>query len=120
MKPPGLASESCLGFYFGDLTRRKRKKRRKGAKDLEEAMLPEASSRRSKSSRRKSYSRSRSKPQRSGSASRRGESSRSTTKTTVQPNIPSAGSVDSAEHSGVYDLTTTTPQDTSDNRQQLV
>jgi hypothetical protein len=126
--------ESYLGFFFRDLTRRKRKKRRKGAKDLEEAMLPEASSRRSKSSsRRKSHSRSRSKPRRSGSSTRpRGESSRSTTKTTVQPggdrarsrsrsrNVSSAGSVDSAEHSGVYDLTTTTPQDTSDNRQQLV
>ena len=125
--------ESYIGFFFRNLSRRKRSKRkRKGPKDLEESMLPESSSRRSKSSsRRRASSRSVGKSRRSSSASRRHESF---TKTTVQPGsdrrpsrsqsrsrVPSsAGSVQS-QRSGVFDLTTSTPQDhTNDKRQQLV
>jgi hypothetical protein len=125
--------ESYLGFFFRDLTRRRRKKRKKrGPKDLEESMLPggEVSSRRSKSSsRRRPSSRSASKTRRSGSTSRRSE--KSVTKSTIQPGAdrrssrsrsrtrpPSSGS---SVHSGMFDLTTTTPQDDSnDKRQQLV
>ena len=127
--------ESYLGFFFRDLSRRKRKKRkRRGPKELEESMLPESSSRRSKSSsRRRPSSRSASKTRRSNSmAPRRPDSS--FTKTAVQPGsdrrssrsrsrsrVPSSGESVQSQRSGVFDLTTTTPQDdTNDKRQQLV
>merc|ERR1712032_535744 len=70
--------ESYLGFFFRDLSRKKKKsKRRKRSNDLEESMLPETSSRRSKSRSRRS-SRSRSKSRRSGSTSRRSDRKSST------------------------------------------
>lgn len=62
--------ESYLGFFFRDLTRKKKRRRRKNNRDLEESMLPETSSRRSKSRSRRSSSRSRSKSRRSASKSR--------------------------------------------------
>jgi hypothetical protein len=132
--------ESYLGFFFRDLTRRKRKKRRKkGPKDLEESMLPESSSRRSKSISRRS-SRSRSKSRRPRSASRRdpgggNKGGASMTKSTIQPGTEnrrsrsrgrksesSRGSVGgNSQRSGIFDMTTTSPQDdASDKRQQLV
>jgi hypothetical protein len=90
--------ESYLGFFFRDLTRKRRKKRRKGGKggsELEENMLPETSSRRSKSSKRgtsrsrsKSTSRRRSKSAGTsgGGKSRDGSRSRSTLRPVpVQP-----------------------------------
>jgi hypothetical protein len=121
--------ESYLGFFFRDLTRKKRKKRRKkGPEGLDEAMLPEASSRRSKSRSRRP-SRSRSKTRRSGSSSRRSEE-KSINKTTPQPGgesrhsrsrTRSVPSSDGSQRSGVFDLHTSTPQDDgNDKRQQLV
>lgn len=72
--------ESYLGFFFRDLTRKKKHRRRKKNRDLEESMLPETSSRRSKSRSRRS-SRSRSKSRRSASRSRaEGKSSSSRSK----------------------------------------
>lgn len=55
--------ESYAGFFFRDITRKRRKKRRKHGMGLEESMLPDSPSRRSKSSKRSS-SRSRSKSRR--------------------------------------------------------
>ena len=132
--------ESYLGFFFRDLTRKRRKKRRtkKGAADLEESMLPETASRRSKSSRRGS-SRSRSKSKRrSKSVGKSRDSSRSRTlrPVPVQPGSSSGrksrgrsasrGKDDQSvasgisRRSGVFDLTVTNPQDDGDKRQQLV
>jgi hypothetical protein len=137
--------ESYLGFFFRDLTRKRRKKkRRKGGSpsDLEESILAETSSRRSKSSKRGS-SRSRSKSRRrSKSAGKSRDASRSRTLRPVplQPDSVTSGkksrgrsssrrregkddqSVASAgtRKSGVFDLTVTNPQEDSDNRQQLV
>lgn len=127
--------ESYLGFFFRDLTRRKRKKRRKrGPKELEESMLPETSSRRSRSRGSRRSSRSASKSKRSSSR----RSSRSTTaKTTIQPGAEgdarrsrsraksdnaAANNSSAGSGSGVFDLTKTNIQDedTSDKRQQLV
>mmetsp|Transcript_17778 Transcript_17778/g.26312 ORF Transcript_17778/g.26312 Transcript_17778/m.26312 type:complete len:934 (-) Transcript_17778:172-2973(-) len=67
--------ESYLGFFFRDLTRKKKSRRRKKNRDLEESMLPETSSRRSKSRSRRSSSRSRSKSRRSSSKGRSASSS---------------------------------------------
>jgi hypothetical protein len=128
--------ESYLGFFFRDLTRRRKKRLRKN-RDLEESMLPETSSRRSKSTgRRSSRSRSKSKSRRSKSVtnSRSGRESsrtRSVRAQNVQPDAQrgrrshsrDVGSVTSqgSRRSGVFDLTVTNPQDdASDKRQQLV
>lgn len=137
--------ESYLGFFFRDLTRKRRKKRRKG-KDgpgLEESMLPETSSRRSKSSKRGS-SRSRSKSTRSKSRSKSGTKSRDASRSRTLRPVPLApGSVtgkqsrgrsnsrsrpkddqsvtsQGTKRSGVFDLAVSSPQDDGDKRQQLV
>ena len=137
--------ESYLGFFFRDLTRKRRKKRRKkgAASDMEESMLPETSSRRSKSSKRGS-SRSRSKSRRrskSNGKSRDGSRSRTLRPVPLQPGSvtrkkstsrgrsgsrrregkddQSATSA-STRRSGVFDLTVNNPQEDSDKRQQLV
>lgn len=129
--------ESYLGFFFRDLTRKKRRKR-KNKGELGEEILPSTSRKsKSKSGSRRS-SRSRSKTRRGTSRSARdGKSMRSTT---LQPgssgsrrrsrsgsrrgNVSSgASTVSSASRrSGVFDLTVSSPQtdDASDNRQQLV
>jgi hypothetical protein len=136
--------ESYLGFFFRDLTRRKKRKRRNvGTDDLKDSMLPEggSSSRRSKSkSRTGSSSRSRSKSKsRSSSKSvssgkhRDNHSSRSFHETTLQPGTErsrrsrsrarsSNNSVasHSSKNSGIFDVSISTPQDDSDKRQQLV
>jgi hypothetical protein len=132
--------ESYLGFFFRDLTRKRRKKRRKNKNaDLEEKMLPDGASRRSKSSKRTS-SRSRSKSRRrskSATKDRSGSRTRS-----LRPVPLAVGSVtgsssrksrgrsssrgrkleegSSSARSGVFDLTVNNPQEDKDNRQQLV
>lgn len=128
--------ESYLGFFFRDLTKRKRKKRRKKVGDLGESMLPGSSKRSSSRSRRSSRSRSKSKSRSvsSRTASSRSKQSKSVRSTTLQPgtrsrsssrrrDFPSGTSVTSSHSrkSGVFDLTVTSPQpDDNDKRQQLV
>jgi len=138
--------ESYLGFFFRDLTRKRKKKRRKGAKGLEESILPETSSRRSKSSGRRSTRSSSRTKRRSKSASGTRASSRGRSRSgslrpvAIQPGYEprtssrsrirsrsrgqSSSSVGStgSRRSGVFDLTVQTPQpeDGKDNRQQLV
>jgi len=118
--------ESYLGFFFRDLTRKKKSRRRKKNKDLDEAMLPESSSRRSKSGSRSQ--RSRSKSRRSQSTSRRGSDMKSTSsgKQRSSSSKPSSKErrrsrsrtrTQSQRGSQVPDLT---PQDDSNKRQQLV
>jgi len=142
--------ESYLGFFFRDLTRKRKKKRRKGGssnKALEENMLPDTASRRSKSSGRRS-TRSSSRSKRRSKSSSRPSSGRSSSRSrsqstrsvTVQPRASSRsrdrskrtrasstgdGSVGStgSRRSGVFDLTIQQPQtqqEAKDNRQQLV
>ena len=124
--------ESYLGFFFRDLTRKRKKKRRKGARGLDEAMLPDTASRRSKSSGRHS-SRSRSTSRRrSKSAGVRRSRSRSSTmravpvqpeSTEIRRNYSGDASVGShgSRNSGVFDMTMTNVQpDDKDVRQQLV
>ena len=132
--------ESYLGFFFRDLTRkRKQKKHRKGSKGLEEKMLPDSSDRRSRSTGRRSMrSSSRSKSsRRSKSTGRTSSRSRSGLQrdgllrdVPVQPRShardrtssnASVGS-GSSQRSGVVDLTLVSPQpdESKDNRQQLV
>jgi hypothetical protein len=65
--------ESYLGFFFRDLTR-KRRKRRKGSKGLEDGLLKDTESRRSKSSGRRS-SRSKKRSKSTGARPRSGTSS---------------------------------------------
>jgi hypothetical protein len=131
--------ESYIGFFFRDLTRKRRKKRRKHKNaDLEEKMLPDEKSRRSKSTKRSS-SRSRSKSRhRSKSATKDRSGSRTRS---LRPVPLSAGSVTgssskksrgrsssrarksedgSSGRSGAFDLSATNPQEDKDNRQQLV
>ena len=130
--------ESYLGFFFRDLTRRRRK-RRKGGKGLEDGLIKDPdghSNRRSKSSSRHGSGRSTSKSKRrsksvSASSSRRG-SSKSVRSVSVQPESSrrSRGSSrrrtrdrDEDGRSGVFDMTVTNPQpkdDGKDIRQQLV
>jgi hypothetical protein len=140
--------ESYLGFFFRDLTRKRRKKRRKGsAKELGESMLGDSKSLRSKSSGRRSSRPSSRSGRRSKSTGSRGRSSRSSAGGTssssalrpvsVQPRLSrrsrergssrgpsSGGSVGSrtSQRSGVFDLTISNPQpdDAKDSRQQLV
>lgn len=126
--------ESYLGFFFRDMTRKRKKKRRKVGKDLEEKMLPDGSSRRSKSTgRRSTRSASRSKnSRRSRSTGRASSNGRSGVgrPVAVQPRASSRdrkGSNNSVEsgnsqRSGLVDLTLVSPQpdESKDNRQQLV
>lgn len=131
--------ESYLGFFFRDLTRkRKPKKRRKNGSGksggLGEKMLPESSSRRSRSTgRRSTRSASRSKSNRRSTKSgrsgstRRSESLRSvsvqprahTSRDNVSVGSTSAGD---SERSGIVDLSLVNaqPDESKDNRQQLV
>jgi hypothetical protein len=140
--------ESYVGFFVRDLTRKRRKKRRHGkhASDLDENMLPETSSRRSKSSKRggrssskSARSKSRSK---SGMKSRDGSRSRSLRPLPLAPGTVTgnaAGRLSSGrsgsrsrakddqsvtsqgtERRGVFDLTVSSPPDDGDTRQQLV
>jgi hypothetical protein len=130
--------ESYLGFFFRDLTRKRRKKRRKTKNsELEEKMLPDGASRRSKSTKRTS-SRSRSKSRhRSKSASKDRSGSRTRS---LRPVPLAAGSVSSsrsksrgrsssrgrksktgeAAQIGAFDLNAPNAQEDKDNRQQLV
>lgn len=143
--------ESYLGFFFRDLTRKRKKKRKKGGgKGLEESMLSDTASRRSKSSRRTARSTSRPKKavgtgsrpsSRSASGTRSSSRARSTVrKVAGQPVSDRSGrrsrsrsrgpsgarSVASSSsrrsRAGVFDLTSSTPQDDDDKdfRQQLV
>lgn len=132
--------ESYMGFFFRDLTRkRKPKKRRKGGastKGLAENMLPDASSRRSRSSgRRSTRSSSRTKSSRgSKSSGRPGSRSRSRTdafrSTSAHPRSHSreatsgiaSESSGGSHRSGVIDLTLvkSQPDESKDIRQQLV
>ena len=133
--------ESYLAFFFRDLTRKRKKKGRKGSRGLHESMLPETTSRRSKSSRsssRRSKSRSKSKGRKSRSRSR----SKSIRQVSVQPERSKSRNSDrrhgersrsrdfssnasvgtESQRSGVFDLTVSTPQpeEAKDTRQQLV
>jgi hypothetical protein len=140
--------ESYLGFFFRDLSRKRRKKRRKGSnKELGESMLGDSKSLRSKSSGRRTSRPSSRSGRRSKSTGSRGRSSRSSAGGTssgsalrpvsVQPRYSrrsrergssrgqsSGGSVGSrtSQRSGVFDLTISNPQpeDAKDSRQQLV
>mmetsp|Transcript_21318 Transcript_21318/g.32839 ORF Transcript_21318/g.32839 Transcript_21318/m.32839 type:complete len:983 (+) Transcript_21318:157-3105(+) len=129
--------ESYLGFFFRDLTRRKKKKNR-GRKvrnsDLKESMLDDNKSR---ASRRRSKSRGGSRSGRSRSKGRsgrsvssrksRGSSSRNRRMRTeaLQPSVRSDDSsgVSAEKRGGVMDFTAVQlqpSQDQDDNRQQLV
>lgn len=128
--------ESYIGFFVRDLTRKRRKKkRRKGGSGLEERMLPETSSRRSKSSKR-GTSRSRSKSRRrSKSKGRDGSRSRTMRPVPLQPGSASQKKSSRSSSRGrsssrsrrrdkdgksdVFDLTVSDKKD-SDKRQQLV
>ena len=114
-------NESYLSFFFRDLTRKRKKKRRKVAKGLDESMLPETSSRRSKSSGRRSRSKRRSK-----SASSRGRTRTSSRPGSVQPRSSShdrgtkrSSSASRREGGGVFDISAN-PEESKDIRQQLV
>jgi hypothetical protein len=129
-------NESYLAFFFRDLTRRRKKKRRKVAKGLDESMLPETSSRRSKSSGKQSRSKRRSKSANSRHARGRPttgsmravsvqpeRTSRSRDRRDQSASATSRSSTGSHEgQSGVFDLAVQTPQpdESKDNRQQLV
>lgn len=116
-------NESYLSFFFRDLTRKRKKKRRKVAKGLDESMLPETSSRRSKSSGRRS-TRSKRRSKSASSKHRTRSQSNSTRAVSVQPESRSGNRSESRERreGGVFDLTVQTPQpdESKDNRQQLV
>lgn len=124
--------ESYLGFFFRDLTRKKRSRRKKkGNSALEEKMLPDGSSRRSKSSWRGGSSRSRASSRskrrsRSATASSKWDrSSRSVRPTPVQPSDKTSSSASvasaSSRKSGIFDMAVTNPQPGESNkRQQLV
>ena len=122
--------ESYLGFFFRDLTRKKRSRRKK-KNPLEENMLPDGASRRSKSSRRggsrsRASSRSKRRSRSVGAASKSGRdrSSRSLRPTPVQPpdtKMSSGMSVGSATSGAApFDMGVTTPQPDDSKRQQLV
>jgi hypothetical protein len=134
--------ESYLGFFFRDLTRKRRKKRRTKGSELEEKMLGDGASRRSKSSKRAS-SRSRSKSRRRSKSATKDTKDRSASRTRSLRPVPlPAGSVTGASaakrgrgrsssrgrktedggagRGGVFDIAETNPQEDKDNRQQLV
>ena len=138
--------ESYLGFFFRDLTRKRKKKRRKGSSSkpsaLEERMLPDVASRRSRSAGRRS-TRSKSSNQRSKSTSRYSSRDNKTERPgssrahSVQPSTRSRSrsrrdrttaakekveSPSTTQREGLVDLTVSTPQpdESKDNRQQLV
>lgn len=131
--------ESYLGFFFRDLTRKRRKKRRKTKNtDLDEKMIGDGASRKSKSTKRDS-SRSRSKSRhrsKSVTKDRPGSRTRSLRPVPLQPgSIPGISSKRSrgrsssrgrkaedggASRGGAFDLASTNPQEDKDNRQQLV
>ena len=133
--------ESYLGFFFRDLTR-KRKRRRKGASGLDDGLMKEGESRRSRSSgRRSTRSSSRSKKRsKSTTGSRSRSNSRSIRSVSVQPDSTSSrrgstggasrdrrsrtrdASGEPAGRSGVFDMTLSSPQpnEPHDKRQQLV
>jgi len=132
--------ESYIGFFFRDLSRKPKGKKKKKRSGRDEALLGDSSSRRSKRSKSKSRQRSRStsrsgsrsksrnsKGSRSSSRKRSSSRSRTTRAEPVQPYAPSSGaSVGSrgshgSQRSGVFDVTVSSPQDdNNDNRQQLV
>lgn len=127
-------NESYAMFFFRDIFRNKRKKkRRKVGKGLQEGMLQDASSRRSKSSgRRSSRSKRRSKSANSRSGRSRGGKSSSSRAVSVQPerstrsrdrkrgsaeNLKDTGSERPSDDPGVDNPG---PDESKDNRQQLV
>jgi len=135
--------ESYIGFFFRDLTRKRKKKRRKGGKGLDEHMLPEVSSRRSQSASRRGRSKSANRRSKSTSriSSTRSERSisRSLRGQRVQPrsgsrsrsrsrrnrtngNDSDEGAGGGSHRAGMVDLEMVTPQpdEGKDNRQQLV
>lgn len=130
--------ESYIGFFFRDLTRKsKGKKKKRGGRD--ESLLGDSISRSKRRSRSRPRSRSGSRAG-SRSKSRSGRESRSSSRRSgrsssrnsmrpeaIQPyTISSGGSVAStgSQRSGVFDISVSMPQgdanDNSDNRQQLV
>lgn len=123
-------NESYMHFFFRDLTRKKKKKRRKVAKGLDESMLPETSSRRSRSSKRSSRSKRRSKSAGKSSSGRSRSRSGSVRHVSVQPDERRTSRGRSSRESsrargrssGVFDLSVQNPQadESKDNRQQLV
>jgi hypothetical protein len=128
--------ESYLGFFFRDLTRKRRKKKRRKGTGLEEGMLDSASSRKSKSSSSKrgssrSRSKSRLRSKSSSGKSRDGSKSRTLRPVPLAPDSVSGKSKSRGRSSsrrreekegssGVFDITSTNPQEDSDKRQQLV
>jgi hypothetical protein len=131
-----------IGFFFRDLTRKSKGKKKKKKSSREDPLLGDSRSLRSKRRSSKSRQRSRSGSRagggsRSGSRSRsksrsRGRSSQSMRTETLQPFGPSSGaSVAStgSQRSGVFDISVSSPQqpqqpqqqdDDGDHRQQLV
>mmetsp|Transcript_17061 Transcript_17061/g.46786 ORF Transcript_17061/g.46786 Transcript_17061/m.46786 type:complete len:968 (-) Transcript_17061:85-2988(-) len=141
--------ESYLGFFFRDLTRRRRKRRKGGPTGLADGLIKDDGdnrSRRSKSAARSTRSLSKSrKRSKSISGSSRRSGSRSVRSVSVQPESSSSSRRSSSRASsrgrksrerggsesrssrtsrtGVFDLSITSPQnkdDSKDNRQQLV
>lgn len=135
--------ESYLGFFFRDLTRKKRGRRKKKGTGLEESMLPDTASRRSKSSRRggsRSRASSRSSKRRSRSVGASSKSGRDrsrprslrpvpvqpldrSTRSSLHERKDSAGesvASSSSRRSGVFDVTIQNPQPDESKRQQLV
>lgn len=127
-------NESYMSFFFRDLSRKRKKKRRKvDGKGLDESMLPEVTSRKSKTT----VVRASSRRNRSKSASSRNSGGRSGSAlraVSVQPersgrprSRPRASEVKSSPAArrgagGVFDLAVQSPQpdESKDNRQQLV
>lgn len=117
--------ETYLGFMIRDLTRKRKRRRRKGAPGMEEHMLSDDGES------PRDQSRSRSSRSRGGSTSRtRGDRSRSTSRNRgsrsggrdglMRPNPNVAGDLRSEPRRGVFDLAVNNQQDDDDDRQQLV
>ncbi len=124
-------NESYMSFFFRDLTRKRKKKRRKvNGRGLDESMLPEVSSRRSKAKSTRSSSR-RQRSKSAGSKGSRGRSNSALRQVQVQPERSTRSRSRSRASEvkpspgprrgggGVFDLSVQTPQP-DDNRQQLV
>lgn len=124
-------NESYMSFFFRDLTRKRKKKRRKvNGRGLDESMLPEVSSRRSKTKSIRSSSR-RQRSKSAGSKGSRGRSGSALRQVSVQPERSTRSRSRSRASEvkpspgprrgggGVFDLSVQTPQP-DDNRQQLV